>query len=54
MLMRQELIRWLLRLLLILIVMLGVVSLLLDIFAGTDIILTVARTLGKVTRGAAV
>ena len=53
MLMRQQLIRWFLRLLLMLIVIIGVVSLLLDIFAGTDILLTALRTLGKVTRGVA-
>ena len=48
MLLRRELIRRLFLLFLLLIVIVGVVSLLLDIFMGTQILLTLFRTtLGK-------
>jgi hypothetical protein len=45
MLLRRELIRRLFQLFLILIVIVGIATLLLDIFAGTEILLTLLRAL---------
>jgi len=49
MLLRRELIRRFFLLFLALIVLVGIASLLLDIFAGTEILLTLLNTLGSRT-----